>query len=216
MLEYVTAHDGPPGFSRWDFTGATRANTDHGRLYATAAGLLNVTLYRDAARTAAVAQGSLAGNTGEMSLSAVNDSGLSGTARLEQAGTGLFTLDVFYACDADLSGRQTGLEQFLAAGQFAGRSGFSGPCLRAKRVLDALLDRCLPPGWQADSLQPLAEPAALLALQFVHETLAARQDEPAAACARAFALQARLTLQSLRLGVAGRIHTPFEPRVTRA
>jgi hypothetical protein len=217
MLEYVTTH-GAPFLSHWDVHGATRDNTDNGRCWVRVTedgGDFTVTLYRDAERTEPIAAGTLASDTGELSLVAQNDSGLTGTVRLTGAVPADAIIDVFYACDADLLARQADITAFLKGGNFAGREGFSEPCLRAKRVLDALLDARIGPGWIADDLQPLAETTALYALSFLYDHLSTRADDPASQLATRWRHKAREALPRIRLSLGGCEEQLFEPRLIR-
>jgi hypothetical protein len=187
LVDYVSVH-GPAGTSAWRFFGDSRANTDHGRVYADVTPAL-VTLYRDAAMQHAVAQG--APDAAHVSFEPVNDSGLSATCTLDASTHARLALDVFHADDADLLARQADLAGLLTDGNFAGQPGFAAPRRRAKRTLDALLDMRLPAGWRADDLQPLTDAAAAYALYFLYDHLATRADLPAAELARAWRARAR-------------------------
>ncbi len=218
MLDYVTTH-GAPFFSHWDIHGATRDNTDNGRCWvrvAEAGGEFTVTLYRDAERTEPVAAGTLDAASGELSLAAQNDSGLTGTVRLTGAEPADAIIDVFYACDTDLLARQAEIAGFLKDGNFAGRDGFSEPCLRAKRVLDALLSARIGAGWIADDLQPLAEATAHYALSFLYEYLSTRANDPASHLATHWRHKAREALPRIRLSLGGCEEQIFEPRLIRS
>lgn len=214
MLEYVTTH-GAPFLARWDIHGATRENTDNGRCWLAVDDQLLLTLYRDNHRQHAVATAQL-GVSGTAELAPVNDSGVSGTVMAGQPATVLGAIDVFYAADADLLARHGGVAAFLSDGNFAGREGFSEPCLRAKRVLDALLYTRLATDVLVDDLSPLAEPAACYALQFVYDYLSCRSDDPAAQLALRWRNAARDALTRVRISVGGTEVEPFTARVLRA
>lgn len=220
MLEYVTTHDDPHGvFSRWVLDGASRANTDHGRLYTRvteAGGNFSVSLFSDAARTQLMAQGTLDAATGDVSLAAQNASGLSGSVRITDATPFEAVIDAFYADDDDLLSLHKGIGAFLANGQFANRPGFSDPLARAKRVLDALLNARFPQGWRADSLQPLADATARYALFFLYDHLSSRADDPSAYLAARWRREARLSLPRVRLSVAGQVVQPFTAQILRS
>jgi hypothetical protein len=217
MLEYVTTH-GAPFLSHWDIHGANRDNTDNGRCWvrvAEAGGEFSVTLYRDAERTEPVADSTLEAASGELSLGEKNESGLTGTVRLTGAVPADALIDIFYACDADLLARQADITAFLKDGNFAGREGFSDPCLRAKRVLDALLEARIGAGYIADDLQPLAETTALYALSFLYDYLSTRADDPASQLATSWRHKARQALPRIRLSLGGCQEQLFEPRLIR-
>ncbi|MBE7492727.1 MAG: hypothetical protein HS108_13365 [Planctomycetes bacterium] len=217
MLDYITQRGALP-LTGWTFAGASRDNTDHGRLWVALAhdgGDVTVTLYRDELRLHAVAAGARSG-PGPIVLEPAGDSGLSGSVELAAPGEGAAELDVFYACDADLEARHTGLAAHLADGRFAGQPGFSLPCARAKRVLDAMLAARLGPDFRADCLAPLSEAAADYALCFVYQWLSTRPDDPAHELARRFAHSAREALPAIRLRRGAEVVTPFAARVARA
>lgn len=217
FLDYVTQHGALP-LERWNFTGADRDNTDHGRLWAALArdgDDFTLTLFRDALRTQAVASGARTG-PGALTLEPAGDSGLSGSVELAASGEGTAELDVFYACDADLVARHADVAAYLVGGSFAGAPGFSGPCARAKRVLDALLAARIGPGFRADSLQPMAEAAAGFALGFVYEWLSTRPDDPAHHLARRFVIGAREALPAIALRRDAELVIPFSARIQRA
>lgn len=217
MIEYVTTH-GALALSRWDLHGASRDNTDNGRAWVriTRDGSDHtVTLYRDTQRTQAVAAGILDSSSGELALAALNDSGLDGSVRLQDAQPCDAVIDIFYACDADLLARHAELSAFLVDGDFAGREGFSEPCLRAKRLIDAMINARLPAGWLADDLAPLAESTSLYALQFVFDSLSTRADDPAAQLALRFRSAARGSLTRIRLALGGSVEQIFLPRLIR-
>ncbi len=217
MLEYVTTH-GAPFLTHWDMHGASRDNSDNGRCWVRVVevgGEFTVTLYRDAARTEPVAAGSLDAASGELSLAALNDSGLTGTVRLAGAFAADAVIDIFYACDEDLLARQSEIAGFLSDGTFAGREGFSEPCLRAKRVMDALLSARIGAGWIADDLQPLAEATAAFALSFLYDFLATRPDDPASEHAKQWRHRARKALPRIRLSFDGNEEQLFEARLIR-
>jgi hypothetical protein len=220
MLDCVTTHDDPDAtLVRWVLDGASRDNTNHGRLYVrvTQDADTTVSLYRDAARTALVAEGTLVGDdTGEVTLTEENDSGLSGSVELQFASAMDMTLDAFYADDADLVALQKCVSDFLYEGQFANRPGFAGPLARAKRVMDVMLNARLPRGWRADSLQPLADATARFALFFLYDHLSSRDDDAAAQRARHWRNEARATLSAIELSIDGCLVRPFTPRVERA
>lgn len=213
MIEYVTTH-GVPFLSHWDINGATRENTDNGRCWLEVNAAPALTLYRDPARQLAVATATLEPPGAE--LTPVNDSGLSGTLRVTQAHAALGVIDIFYAADDDLLARQAGIAQFLEDGAFAGREGFSEPCLRAKRVIDALLSARLGPGVILDELAPLCEPAACYALQFMFDYLSARADDAAAQLSLRWRNAAREALVRVRVKAGDIEIKPFEPRLLRA
>jgi hypothetical protein len=214
MLEYVTTHDhADTVFSDWLIDRASRANTDHGRLYVRLA-QDTVRLYRDAARTLLVAAGSLEGN--DVTLTAENDSGLGGSMRVNFAGLLDATIDVFYADDDDVSALQKDVAGFLVNGDFAGRPGFADPLARAKRVMDALVNARLAPGWRADDLQPLAGATARFALFFIYDCLSSRADDAASHRASHWRREARTALAAVTLSISGQAATPFTPRVERA
>ncbi|MBK8208007.1 MAG: hypothetical protein IPK87_14620 [Planctomycetes bacterium] len=217
MIEYVTTH-GAPALSRWDLHGASRDNTDNGRAWVRVKRNGNdhtVTMYRDAQRTLAVAAGTLDSSSGELALAALNDSGLDGSVRLHDAAPCDALIDIFYACDTDLLARHAGLAAFLDDGNFAGREGFSEPCLRAKRLIDALINARLPVGWLADDLVPLAEATSLYALQFTYDYLSIRADDPAAQLALRWRNAARESLSRIRLPLGGSAEQIFVPRLIR-
>lgn len=221
MLEYVTTHDDPSGvFSRWVLDGASRANTDHGRLYTRitqGSGTSTVSLFRDTAHTQPVAEGTLNGSvSGKVALAEQNSSGLSGSVELDGATPLNASIDVFYAADDDLTALQKSVSEFIEAGEFAGRPGFAEPLARAKRVMDALLNSRFPRGWRTDSLAPLSEATARYALFFIYDHLSTRPDDPGAGLARHWRREARLALPQIRLSVAGETTSPFISRVTRA
>lgn len=215
MPTYITIRD-LPGTSRWHFDGASRDNTEHGRLYVTiteAAGLFTVSAFADAGLARLVAQGT---GAAAVTLAAANDSGLTGSVLLDESAPASGELDLFYACDADLTARHTGIEAFLHEGTFAGRAGFAEPCAQAKLVLDALLNARLGSGWRVDDLQALAPLAASYALSFLYDFLSTQPDDAAFALSRRFRADAREALGQLRLSVNGHTLRPFEPRVLRA
>jgi hypothetical protein len=217
MLEYVTTH-GAPFLSGWDIHGANRDNTDNGRSWVRVAqggGEFTVTLYRDSGRIEAVAAGTLDSATGKLDLSQLNDSGLAGSVRLGAAVAGDAIIDIFYACDEDLTARQSEIAGFLKDGNFAGREGFSEPCLRAKRVLDAMIEQRTGDGWIADDLQPLAEPAAQYALHYIYDYLSTRADDAAAQLAQHFKRQARASLARLEVSIGGCPERLFVARLIR-
>ncbi|MCC7509195.1 MAG: hypothetical protein IT464_07450 [Planctomycetes bacterium] len=217
MIEYVTTH-GAPALTRWDLHGASRDNTDNGRAWLRLSRDGNdhtVTLYRDALRTRAVAAGTIDSSSGELALAALNASGLYGSVRLHDAVAGDAVIDIFYACDADLLVRHAGLAAFLDDGNFAGREGFSEPCLRAKRLIDALINARLPAGWLADELAPLTEATSLYALQFLFDYLSTRADDPAAQLALRWRDAARESLSRIRLPLGGSAEQVFVPRLIR-
>lgn len=220
MLEYVTTHDDPNTvFLRWVIDGAARANTDHGRLYARVTQLggdTTVSLYRDAARTLLVADGTISGDTGSVTLAQQDSSGLSGSVEVAGAMPFDATVDVFYADDDDVIALQKDVGGFLDDGAFAGRPGFAEPLARAKRVIDALLAARFPHGWRADALSPLADACARYALFFIYDHLSTRPDDPAAALALHWRREARSALPAIRLSINGETLSPFTSRVTRA
>lgn len=219
MLDYVTIHGGNGATSRWRFSGASRSNTDDGRVYVAhtqAMGDTTVSVYRDAARSQLVAQGTLAGATGQLSLNAQNASGLSGSVELLNAAPCDIELDVFHACGDDLAGAQGEIARFLNAGVFAGEQGFTAPCAWAKRMLDALLASRGYRGKRFDSLTPLCEPALHYALAFIYENLTQKEREPAEWQANRHRALARAALAGVELAINGQCFFPFTPRVTRA
>lgn len=219
MLDYVTIHGDNAATSRWRFWGASRSNTHDGRLYVALTqnmGDTTVSVYRDAARSLLVAQGTLAGVTGQAALSAQNASGLSGSVELLNAPPGTLELDVFYACGDDLAQAQGEIARFLNAGVFAGEQGFTAPCARAKRMLDALLASRGYRGRRFDSLTPLAEPAMHYALAFIYENLTQKEREPAEWQANRHRALAQAALAGVELAIDGQCFFPFTPRVTRA
>ena len=220
MLEYVTTHDDPDAtLTRWVIDGASRDNTDHGRLYVRIAqdADTTVSLYRDAARSLLVAEGTLVGDdTGEVTFTEENASGLSGSVEFQFASAMDATLDAFYADDADVLALQKCVEDFLYEGQFADRPGFADPLARAKRVMDVLLNARLPRGWRADSNQPLADATARFALFFIYDRLSSRDDDPSADRARHWRLEARAALAQIQLSIDGCLVRPFTPRIERA
>lgn len=221
MLEYVTTHDDAGGiFSRWQLAGANRGNTDHGRAYvklAESAGDFTVSLYSDPGRSQLMARGTLNGDTdGDVTLNEQNLSGLSGSVHLSGASTVKAAIDIFYADDADVTGLQKDIAEFINAGQFAGAPGFSDPLARAKRVIDALMNARFPAGWRADDLQPLAEATARYALFFIHDHLSTRPDDPSAYLAAHWRHEARLVLPQIGLSLNGVRAVPFDSRITRA
>jgi hypothetical protein len=216
-LDYVTQRGSAPT-AQWQFAGATRDNTDHGRTWATVAQAgddLTVTVYRDALLLHPVAQGARTG-VGEVELSAANVSGLTGAVDLTDACPGHTELDVFYCCDADLVARHTGVTAHLTEGNFAGEPGFANPCARAKRALDAMLAVRLGAQFRAESLVPLAEAATALALFFLYEWLSTQADDPAAALAARFRVHAQQALGAITLQRGSELITPFAARVQRA
>lgn len=217
MLDYVTIR-GLAGTSAWRFAGASRANTDQGRLYVTiagSAGSVAVSLYRDAARTETVAGGIHPEGAGLLNLNALNNSGLTGRVHLESPAAGEGELDLFYACSDDLRALQAGISDFLTAGRFAGEPGFELPCASAKRTLDRLLQarQCQV---RFDTLLPLADVAAQYALAFIYDFLAHRQGDPATFLAEKYRQQAAAALTALRLSVEGHPWMPFSHHVKRA
>lgn len=220
MLEYVTTHDDPQGvFSRWVLDGADRGNTDHGRLYTRvteAGGDFTVSLFSDAARSALVAQGALDDDTGDVSLTAQNASGLSGSVRITDATTFEAVIDAFYADDDDMAALHKGIDAFLIAGEFANRPGFADPLARAKRVMDALLNARLPRGRRADSLQPLADATARYALFFLYDHLSSRADDPSSHLAMRWRREARVMLPHIRLSLGGQLVQPFTAQILRS
>lgn len=216
MLEYVTTH-GASFLARWKLNGATRDNTDHGRAYVRVTrdgNTFTVTLCRDEARIQAVAEGT--GENGELTLSPVDDSGLSGSVVLTNAATADAIIDIFYATDADLLARQAAIASLLKEGKFAGQDGFSEPCARAKRIMDALLNARLGSAWIADDLQPLADATALYALHLIYDHLSTRHDDPAAQQSRHYRQHARKALGQITLSIGGDEQQVFEPRLIRA
>jgi hypothetical protein len=213
MLDYVTIH-GPATTSRWELTGDSRDNTDHGRVYADITPAL-VTLYKDSAMQHAVADGVPLGDFVHMTH--VNDSGLTASCRLDVSTPVQVALDVFYADDADLRERHADLDQLLDDfGMFAGYLGFSVPRRGGKRTLDGLLKSRLPHAWRADDLQPLADAQAAFALSHMYTLLMTRADSPAFELASMWKDRARNALAAIRLSIGGRTFVPFTPRVTRA
>lgn len=221
MLDYVTIHgDAASATSRWRFSGASRANTDNGRLYVTlthALGDTTAAFFRDAARSSLVAQGAITGNSGTVGLTAQNASGLSGSVELLNAGVAeVLEIDLFYATGDDLAEVQGEVSGFLKADSFAGEQGFTAPCAAAKRVLDALLASR---GWRGrrfDSLAPLAMAASHYALAFVYDHLTHRDGEPAAYQATRHRALARAALPAVELSIAGGCFFPFISVLTRA
>jgi len=221
MLDYVTIHgDAASATSRWRFAGASRANTDNGRLYVTltqALGDTTASVFNDYARSRLVAQGAVTGNSGTVTLGAQNSSGLSGSVDLLNAGNaGSIELDVFYAGSDDLAEVQGEIAAFLKADSFAGEQGFTAPCASAKRILDALLASR---GWRGrrfDSLAPLAMAASHYALAFTYDHLTHRDGEPAAFQANRHRALARAALPAVELSIAGNCFFPFTSVLTRA
>lgn len=216
-LEFVTQHGALP-LAGWSFAGASRDNTDHGRLWANLArdgDDFTLTLFRDALRTRTVADGARTG-PGVITLEAANDSGLAGAVDLLVEGEGTAELDVFYACDADLVARHADVSALLVEGNFAGQPGFSLPCARAKRVLDAMIYNRMGPGFRAESLQPLAHAATDYALAFLYDWLNTRPDDPARHLARHFIESARRSLDAIVLQRGAEVITPFAARIERA
>lgn len=204
--------------THWSFTGANRGNTSDGRAWARvsrAGDTFTVTVFRDELRDVAVASGSRNG-LGAVTLAEAGGSGLSGTVEIAHAATGDCELDVFYACDEDLVARHTDVSAHLMDGAFAGEPGFSGPCARAKGVVDVLLAARLGSDFRAESLAPLAEPTALYALFFLYSWLSTRADDPAGALAARFRAEAHAALPYVRLVRGAEVVTPFAPRVMRA
>ncbi len=219
MLDYVTIHGDNGATSRWRFSGASRSNSDDGRLYVALTqnmGDTTVSVYRDVARSHLVAQGTLAGVTGNAALAAQNASGLSGSVELLNAAPSEIELDVFYACGDDLAAGQGEIGRFLNAGLFAGEQGFSAPCAWAKRMLDALLASRGYRGKRFDSLTPLCEPALHYALAFIYENLTQKEREPAEWQANRHRALARSALMAVELAIDGQCFFPFTTRVTRA
>lgn len=219
MLDYVTIHGDGGATSRWRFSGVSRSNTHDGRLYVALTqnmGDTTVSVYRDAARSQLVAQGTLAGVTGQAALSAQSASGLSGSVELLNAAPRDFELDVFYACGDDLAGARGEIVRFLNAGVFAGEQGFTAPCAWAKRMLDALLASRGYRGTRFDSLTPLCEPSLHYALAFIYENLTQKEREPAEWQANRHRALARAALMAVELAIDGQCFFPFNPRVTRA
>jgi hypothetical protein len=220
MLEYVTTHDDRDAvFSDWLIDGASRANTDHGRLYVrvTQDADTTISLYQDSAHTQLVAEGTLDGDdTGEVTLTEENGSGLSGGVHVNFAGAQDATIDAFYADDADVTALRKDVAGFLTGGEFAGRPGFADPLARAKRVVDALLNARMRPGWRADDLQPLADVTARFALFFIYDYLTSRTDDAAAQRASHWRQEARAALPQIQLSINGCVVRPFTPRVERA
>jgi len=215
MLDYITQRGSAPT-SKWAFIGANRANTHDGRAWARLTqdgGDFTVSVFRDELRQHAVAAGARSG-AGEVALAALNDSGLSGTVEIA-AGTGECELDIFYACDDDLTARHTGIAAFLIGGEFAGEPGFRGPCARAKRAIDAMLASRLGADIRAESLAPLAEAASSLALSYIYEWLSTRPQDPARVLATFFAARAASQLTAVRLRRGAELVTPFAARVVR-
>ncbi len=216
MLDYVTSRSSMR-LAHWNITGGHRGNTSDGRLWfaLTQSGSnFELTLFRDDQHGLAVASG-VGAAPGTLVLSAVNDSGIAGSVEIVQPQTGDGELDVFYACDADLMELARDLPQQQVDGNFAGGPGFSVPCARAKRLMDALLWARLGPDFRADCLAPLAPAASLFALSFLYEWLAARADDAATALAAHFASRARDALPGLRLQSNGHCLAPFASRLTR-
>jgi hypothetical protein len=212
MLEYVTTHDDPDAaLTNWVIDGATRANTDHGRVYAKVGA--DVSLYRDAACTQLVASGAL---DGLVTLAEENDSGLSGSVRLASTAPLIATLDVFHADDDDLRALQTDIDKFLVNGQFAYRPGFADPLARAKRLVDSRMDDCLGKGWRADSLQPLADITARYALCYMYDYLSTRDGDAAGQRSRHWRERARAMAPAICLSFDGYPLRPFSVRVDRA
>ncbi len=219
MLDYLTIHGDNGATSRWRFSGASRSNSDDGRLYVALTqntGDTTVSVYRDAAHSLLVAQGTLAGSTGQIALAAQNASGLSGSVELLNAVPGNLELDVFYACGDDLAGAQGEIARFLNAGVFAGEQGFSAPCAWAKRMLDALLASRGYRGRRFDSLTPLAEPALHYALASIYENLTQKELEPAEWQANRHRALARAALTGVELAIDGQCFFPFTSRIVRA
>lgn len=219
MLDYVTIHGQGGATSRWRFSGASRSNSDDGRLYVSLAqnlGDTTVSVWRDSARSRLVAQGTLAGATGEAALDAQNACGLYGDVELVNAVPATLELDVFYACGDDIARAQSEVSRFLNAGVFAGEQGFTAPCAWAKRMLDALLASRGLRGRRFDSLAPLCGPALHYALAFIYENLTQKEREPADWQASRHRALARAALAGVELSIAGQCFFPFTPRVTRA
>lgn len=217
MPDSITQRGALP-MTSWTFAGASRDNTDHGRVWAALARAgddFTLTLFRDALRTQAVASGARTG-PGAITLDESNDSGRSGSVELAASGEGTAELDVFYACDADLVARHADVAAYLVEGNFAGAPGFSGPCARAKRVLDAMLAGRVGLDFRAESLTPLAHAATDYALAFVYQWLSTRPDDPAHHLALRFADSARQELSAIRLQRGAEVIIPFTARVTRA
>ncbi len=205
----------------WVIHGATRANTDHGRLYVSLADVgdaMEVSLWSDPDHAWLVARGALsAGNNGPVELEPQNDSGLSGEVLLVNAEpTRVVELDVFYACDDDLAAIQGDIGAFLNDGQFAGRPGFSAATAAARRELDSWLEARGLARLRFDSLRPLADICAHLALAVIYRHLRRRGDDPASELAAFHDARARARLVALRLRSGGVEFIPFPGRVTRA
>lgn len=220
MLEYATTHDDPNGvLSRWQLDGAARGNTDDGRAYVRVSKTgsnYTVNLYSDAARTQLMSQGTRSGDTGDVTLTEQNASGLAGSVHIQTATSFDATVDVFYADDVDVTTLQKDVASFLVSNEFAGRPGFAQPLARAKRVIDALLNARIPEGWRADSLAPLAEATARYALFFIYDYLSTRPDDPASRLAAHWRREARAALPSIRISLAGEVVRPFTSRIERS
>ena len=222
MIEYVTVHNDSAAISSaWDFAGASRGNTDNGRAYVTVSASgddLIVSVYSDAKRSALVAQGTLVSATsGAVTLAEQNQSGLSGAVSLaDGAANPGIDIDIFYACDADVTARQTGVAAFLTGGQFTGETGFALPARHAKQVVDSLLEVRGLQGKRFDGLSALAEVSTLYALFFIYDHLSERGDDSASDLAHRFRRQAREALPRVRLVIDGITHAPFISRIFRA
>jgi hypothetical protein len=209
MQNYITQR-GNAAADNWSFTGANRANTDNGRAWVrvtNAGDDFTVTVYRDELLMHEVAAGTREG-AGPVVLAALNDSGLSGSVELAAPQVGSAELDIFYACEDDLSARHSG-----AAEQGATR--LREAIARAKRSLDTMLGARLGGGFRPESLEPLAVIATDLALSFLYEGLSERPDDPARDLTRRFFASAMAALPALRLARGCELVTPFAGRIDR-
>lgn len=221
-METATTHnDAGQVFRDWRFTGYSRENTDHGRVYVAtefSAGDVTVRIYRDELRSNLVASGTLVGATsGEVALAEVASSGLSGAVTLRNAtGAEVVRVDVFYCCDDDLLAYKRDLQEFLDdAGEFNGGHGFNTVCDAAKRELDELLQTRRLYNIEFDSLQPLTPSAIWYALSHLFRTIDDGRGGPSWTLHREMHQRGRRSLSRIRLHREGAIVTPFSNRIQR-
>jgi hypothetical protein len=194
--------------------GASRANTDDGRLHGQSVTLgadTTVSLYADRAHLRLVAQGAFTGpQPASLSLAPAGANGLSATLALRVPPVGDFEFDAFLACPDDLAARQGGLDP----------AGFTPPGIEAfceaagRELLDWLALRGV--HGRIDDLAPLAEPCACLALARLYAHGARGRDEPAPVLARTWRERAIESLSALTLRIAGRAISPFQAVLIRA
>ena len=104
---FITVGDSEPVAEAWRIEGFADENTDHGRLHVTAAivgGLLRFSVYKDRAKTLLVLQGEAAAGA-RATLTAQNNSGLSGSVKVNAVEATNLVLFLALATDRDIEQR---------------------------------------------------------------------------------------------------------------